>query len=58
VRERGNKELIAETEIMATNAIFKELKQYPYQYDKKNNGYQLSKILETKEIYCVGFSLL
>ncbi|MDR3168442.1 MAG: hypothetical protein LBU27_01390 [Candidatus Peribacteria bacterium] len=58
VRERKNDQSIAEMETAATNAIFKALKQYPYQYDKKNNGYQLSKILETKEIYCVGFSLL
>jgi hypothetical protein len=58
VRESKNNQLIAETEIAATNAIFKALKQYPYQFTEKHNGYQLSKILGTKEIYCVGFSLL
>jgi hypothetical protein len=58
VRESGDKEVIAETEIAATNAIFKALQQYPYQRTEKWNGYQLSKILEMKEIQCVGFSLL
>jgi tetratricopeptide (TPR) repeat protein len=34
------------------------LYQYPYQLTKENNGYQISKILSTKEIYCVWFALI
>ncbi|MDR2191011.1 MAG: hypothetical protein LBP53_07825 [Candidatus Peribacteria bacterium] len=58
VRKTDQKKEIEQTEINATNAILQALRHYPYQLTKNNNGYQVSKILSTKELYCVGYALL
>lgn len=57
-KQKGNKEYIEEAEFLATNKVISALYEYPYQLTKNDFGYQPSKILENKEIYCVGFSLL
>ncbi len=58
VRENWTKEEIEQEELNATNAIIHTIHEYPYQKTKENYWYQPKYILETKEIYCVWFSLL
>lgn len=57
-RERWNQTYVEEAEFIAASKIILALYEYPYQLTKSNFGYQPTKILENKEIYCVGFSLL
>ncbi|MDQ7009140.1 MAG: hypothetical protein Q9M94_02515 [Candidatus Gracilibacteria bacterium] len=57
VRKIGNKEKIAEIELKATNSIIKELyNNFPYTLSKKQYGDKPSKIQQTKELFCVGYS--
>ncbi len=58
VREKGNPTEIAQEELNATNTIIYNIYEYPYQKTRNDYGYQPSKILENKELYCIWFSLL
>ena len=57
-RSSGNQKRINKLELYATNKILKELQKYPYQSLEWGAGYKPSQILETKQLQCVGFSLL
>jgi hypothetical protein len=59
--EDGNedkKRELAKLEHYAANVVLAALYRYPYQRTNNDFGYQLSKIIASKELYCVGFSLL
>ncbi len=49
---------IEQTELNATNKILKIVYEYPYQSTYDNYWYQPSKIIDSKELFCVWFSLL
>ena len=58
VRKSWNQELINDLELKFSNKIYTVLRNYPYVHNEKDYWYQINKILEYKEIYCVWFSLL
>lgn len=58
LRKAWNKRKIEKLEIKASNSIIKILRNFPYQDTKEDYWYKPKKILETKEIYCVWFSIL
>lgn len=59
IARRGWDEIkIEEAELRATNRLMEVLHEYPYQLTKNKHGYKLSKMIATKEIFCVGYSLL
>lgn len=58
LRKTWNKELIEKKELDITNLILDTIFEYPYQSTKSDYGYQPNKIIKSKEIYCVWFSLL
>ena len=57
-RRSKDKKEIEKIEIEAVNKIIFELYKYPYQVTKEENWYKPKRILETKELQCVWFSLL
>jgi len=58
VRKKWNKKIIEKVEFKAASTILKELHKYPYINNKENNWYQLSKIVSSKEMYCVWYSIV
>lgn len=58
IRKTWHKELIEKAEIEVTNNIIWVLYEYPYQLTKNDYGFQPNKILSSKEIYCIWYSLL
>ena len=59
VRKTWDKEKIAEKELDAVNAIIRELhSNFPYQRTKNLYWDKPSKILQTKELFCVWFSIV
>lgn len=58
VRLRWSNREIEFMEEEATMNILDTLKSYPYQQTKYNHWYQPSKMLKSKRVYCVGFSLI
>ncbi|EKD66812.1 MAG: hypothetical protein ACD_49C00009G0037 [uncultured bacterium (gcode 4)] len=58
IRETWRKDLIEEAEIKVTNTIIWVLFEYPYQLTENDYGFQPNKILSSKEIYCIWYSLL
>ena len=58
-RRSNDRELVISLEKKATNEIIWILHtKYPYQFTSENYWYQPNKILKSKELYCVWFSLL
>lgn len=53
-----NQVIVDRIKLKATNKILKTLHEFPFQLTKDDYGFQPSKILEHKEIYCVGGSIL
>lgn len=53
-----NKVIVERIKSKATHKILKVLHEFPFQLTKDDYGFQPSKILETKELYCIGFSIL
>lgn len=58
LRKSWNTAQIEKKEIQASNKILKTLYTLPYQLTSNDYWYQPSKILSSKELACVGFSLL
>ena len=58
LRKEWDKEELSKIELKATHKILYELQKFPYQLTQENNGYLPNKILQSKEVYCVGFALL
>ncbi len=58
VRNKWNQQDISDLEVAASNKILSELWKYPYQLTSINGWFSPSWILESKEVYCVGFSIL
>lgn len=58
IKKSWNYQEIAKVEWRALNAIFHGIYEYPYQYTNNDYWFKPHKILESKEIYCVWFSLL
>ena len=57
-RASGDRKKIAEIELSASNAIARELYKYPYRNISSNGGYTPRWVVDHKEVYCVGFSLI
>jgi tetratricopeptide (TPR) repeat protein len=59
LRKTWNKEKIAKKELEVANKIIKELyKSFPYQLTKEHYWSQPSKIQQSKELYCVWYSIV
>jgi len=59
VRKTNNQQAINQQELEVTNYIIKTLyESYPYQKVKQDNWYQLSRVRDMKELYCIWHSLL
>ena len=59
VRNTWNKEEISKKELEAANAIIKSLYvNFSYQQTKEDYWYQPSKIQQTKQLYCIWFSIV
>lgn len=58
VRRDWDEAKIEEVELRAANRLIEVLYDYPYQLTKNKHGYKLSKMIDTKELFCVGYSLL
>ena len=58
VRRYWDEAKIEEAELWAANRLLGVLYEYPYQLTKNKHGYKLSKMIDTKELFCVWYSLL